>query len=272
MKVSRPLLRWHGGKWMLAPWTIGHFPEHRTYTEVFGGGGSVLLRKPRSYSEVYNDLDGDVVNLFRVLRAPHLADSLISAIRLTPFAKEEFNGASVHTDEPVERARRLVIRSLMGFGSNAHNIAIKTGFRSNSSRSGTTPAHDWANYPDKLAAIVHRLRGVCVENRDAAEVLAQHDGPSTLHYVDPPYPHETRADGRGDYAFETTTEGHRNLAAVLHGLLGTVILSGYPCDLYDKDLYADWHRVERVALADGAKKRIEVLWMNRADLDGGRLL
>lgn len=66
---TRPVLRWHGGKWVLAPWIIGHFPPHRIYTEAFGGGASILMRKARAYSEVYNDLDEDVVNIFRVLRS-----------------------------------------------------------------------------------------------------------------------------------------------------------------------------------------------------------
>ena len=84
----RPLLRYHGGKWLLAPWIISHFPAHRVYVEPFGGAASVLIRKERSYAEVYNDLDSEVVNLFRVLRAQ--PDDLVHAIELTPFARDEF--------------------------------------------------------------------------------------------------------------------------------------------------------------------------------------
>ena len=86
MTPFRPVLRYHGGKWLLAPWIIQHFPAHRTYIEPFGGGASVLLRKPRVYSELYNDLDGDVVNLFRVLRSDR-AGELVQLLRLTPFAR-----------------------------------------------------------------------------------------------------------------------------------------------------------------------------------------
>ena len=255
---SRPLLRWHGGKWLLAPWIISHFPDHQTYVEPFGGAASVLMRKDRSHSEVYNDLDDDVVNLFEVLRNRHQAEELKEALRLTPFAYTEFQSSYNPADCEVERARKLIVRTFMGFGSNgAHK---KTGFRSNSNRSGTTPARDWANYPDALAAAIERLRGVIVTKRDAREVMAAHDGDQTLHYVDPPYVAETRY-GKGDYAHELSNSDHINLLQFLRGLKGRVVLSGYPCELYDKRL-SDWWRVERKALADGARARTEVLWMN----------
>lgn len=258
MSVSRPILRWHGGKWLLAPWIIQHFPAHRVYVEPFGGAASVLLRKPRSYAEVYNDLDDDVVNLFRVLRSAAAPD-LIDALRLTPFAATEFAAAYEPADDAVERARRLIVRSFMGFGSNgAHK---RTGFRSNCNRSGTTPARDWVNYPDALAAVVARLSGVVVINRDACEVMAAHDGPDTLHYVDPPYLMQTRTDAAADYAHELTDADHDHLLAFLRTLKGRVILSGYPSQRYDSAL-SGWHRVQRKALADGASPRTEVLWMN----------
>lgn len=259
--LSRPVLRWHGGKWMLAPWIIRHFPPHRIYTEVYGGAASVLLRKPRSYSEVYNDLDGDVVNLFRMLQDRDLSNTLHGRLVLTPFAREEFELAYTKTSDPIERARRLIIRSYMGFGSDSHNK--KTGFRSNSNQSGTVPAHDWKNYTTVLPQFVERLRGVVIENRPAVEVLAQHDSHETLHYVDPPYPHETRKGSNDNYAHEMTSSDHRTLAEVLRNLKGAVVLSGYACDLYDKELYQDWARVSREALADGAAVREEVLWMNK---------
>ena len=269
---TRPVLRWHGGKWLLAPWVISHFPAHRVYVEAFGGAASVLMRKPRAYAEIYSDLDGDVVNLFRVLRSP-LACELKNALALTPFAREEFAQAMADPAPPdmVERARRLVVRSFMGFGSNGHNPDSKTGFRATSNRSGTTPAHDWAHYPDCLDAMIARLRGVVIEHRDACAIMAQQDSPATLHYVDPPYLPETRnarsgkkSDGRlGVYRHELNSGEHRDLLAFLSTLDGMVALSGYPALSYDEAL-PGWRRVEKEAHADGAADRIEALWLSPA--------
>lgn len=268
--LTRPPLRYHGGKWRLAPWIIAHFPAHRTYVEPFGGGASVLLRKPRAYAEVYNDLDGEVVNLFSVLRGADSAARLCAAIRLTPFARVEFEGAYLADADPVERARRLVVLSHMGFGTAAmrqtrNGRRQRTGFRGNTTRSGTTPAGDWTGMPAVLAAVADRMRGVVVENRPAATVAQAHDGPATLHYVDPPYPHSTRGQSsRWNYVHEMGDDDHRDLAAVLRRLRGAVVLSGYACPLYDLELYPDWRRFERAVHADGARDRTEVLWLNPA--------
>lgn len=253
---NRPILRWHGGKFILAPWIISHLPKHRIYVEPFGGAGSVLLRKPRSYAEVYNDRDGEVVNLFRVAR--ERGDELRRALELTPFSREELVLSYARTDDPMEQARRTVTRSFMGFGSNSHNQL--TGFRGNSTRSGTTPAHDWRNYPESFVTIIERLQGVCIENRDAVKVMRAHDGIETVHYVDPPYVASTRNRG-DDYRHEMTEEDHIVLADALHKLHGAVLLSGYSNRLYDK-LYKDWRRVERPSFADGARARMEVLWLS----------
>lgn len=263
---TRPVLRWHGGKWLLAPWIISHFPKHRVYCEPFGGAGSVLLRKARVYAEVWNDLDQDAVNLFKVLRSKR-AQEFKTLLELTPFARAEFELAYQKTGDPVEKARRLVIRSFMGFGSDGCNQARPTGFRANSNRSGTTPAHDWANFSAALDAVIDRLKGVIIESRDGVKVMAQHDSAETLHYCDPPYLHATRKPARNslgkNYTHEMSAAEHERLLKFLPELTGMVILSGYPSKLYDAAL-AGWHRVERKAHADGARARIEVLWINKA--------
>jgi DNA adenine methylase len=273
-ELPRPLVRYHGGKWMLAPRIISQFPEHRCYVEPFGGGGSVLLRKPRSYAEIYNDMDSEMVNLFKVTRDQ--GAELARLLTLTPFGRDEYLDAWYPSEDPIEQARRTVIRSFMGFGSAAITLMrvpvnksrgghAKTGFRSNSNRSGTTPAHDWANYPDCLPVLIERLRGVVIENKDAKAVCLTHDAPTTLHYIDPPYVKKSRSDSGDDYRHEMSDGDHEELSRCLHGLSGTVILSGYHSELYDS-LYSDWRFVEMAALADGAKKRTEVLWIKDATM------
>ena len=271
--LRRPALRYHGGKWRLAPWIIAQFPAHRVYVEPFGGGASVLLRKPRAYAEIYNDLDDEIVNVFSVLRNEQASQRLREALRLTPFARTEFRRAYERSEDPVEQARRTLIRSLIGYGSDAVNGNHKTGFRSNSNRSHTTPAHDWRNYPPLLEAFTERLAGVVIEHRDALDVIAQHDSEGTLFYVDPPYVHATRStahnSSKRNYRHEMSDDDHRSLAAALHGVRGMVIVSGYESPLYE-EVFSDWTRTRRTAYADGARRRREVLWMNAPVLTSSR--
>jgi DNA adenine methylase len=266
--MRRPVLRYHGGKWKLAPWILGFFPPHRIYVEPYSGGASLLLRKPRTYGECINDLDGEVVNVFRVLRDPKNAAKLCEVLELTPYARQEFLDAYQESGDAVERARRLIVRSFQGFGSDATNPTWSTGFRAGSQRSGTTPAHDWARYPIEIAAFVERLRGVVIENRPAIEVIASQDSTETLFYIDPPYVHSTRSAKVGRkvrerYRYEMSDEDHRELARVLHGIQGMAIVSGYRSLLYD-GLYEDWKRVDRATYADGAAPRVESLWLSPA--------
>lgn len=260
---TRPVLRYHGGKWVLAPWIISHFPPHRIYVEPFGGAASVLIRKDRCYCEVYNDANGEIVNVFRVLQDPETAEQLRRKLYLTPFARAEFALSYEPCDDSIEQARRTIMRTFMGFGSNAHNTRARTGFRANSSRSGTTGSHDWAHYPEQVRAFTERLRGVVIEQREALDIIHQHDGPTTLFYCDPPYAHAARgANQAANYGpYEMADADHIELSDALHGIQGMAVVSGYRCDLYDA-LYADWERIDRAAYADGARARVESLWLS----------
>jgi DNA adenine methylase len=267
-----------GGKWRIAPWIIAHLPPHRIYVEPFGGAGSVLVRKQRSFAEVYNDLDGQVVGLFRILRNRRQASQLIRAIALTPFARAEFELAYEElTGDPIEDARRLVARSFMGHGSSAVARRRRTGFRGDCNRSGTTPAHDWGNLPQGLAAIVARLQGVVIENRPASAVFQRYDGKETLFYVAPPYLHATRSQKSiggqiyHSYDHEMGDAEHIALLDQLRDLSSMVVLSGYSHALYEERL-ADWHRVTLDTYADGAKPRSENLWINPAAFASRRTL
>lgn len=258
--VQRPILRYHGGKFLLADWIISYFPFHRIYVEPYGGAASVLLKKRRSHAEVYNDLDDEIVNLFKVCR--ETPDQLISAITLTPYSRDEFELSYLDTRDPIEKARRTIIRSFMGFGSGIQSHQ-RTGFRSNSNRSGTTPARDWLNYPESLRMVIERLRGVVIENRNGIEVMQQHDTVDTLHYLDPPYQKDTRYKGQKTkvYKHELDDSDHSEILETVKSLKGMVIISGYDCDAYNNSL-TGWRKVKKKAFADGAKERVECLWLS----------
>lgn len=265
---TRPVLRWHGGKWLLAPWIMSFFPQHRTYAEPFGGAASVLLRKRRVGAEVYNDLDGTVVNLFRVLRDPTSAAELAQRLRLTPYARSEFEFSYGDPVDPVDEAHRTIIRSFMGFSTDAVTRTCRTGFRA--ALSGNAfPAREWSDYYEQISIFTERLSGVLIEQTDAAKLIKRCDAADTLFFVDPPYVLATRsamANGRASvhgYRHELTDDDHLALLEQLRGVAGMVVLSGYPHRIYEENL-AGWDRHEREALADGARPRTEVVWLNPA--------
>jgi DNA adenine methylase len=261
--ITRPLLQWPGGKWVLGRWIAQRFPAHDTYVEPFGGAASVLLQKRRSRIEVYNDLDEEIVNLIRVLQSEALVGELVRQIRFTPYARVVFERANGPAPPgPVARARSLLIRSYMGHGASGATGIKKTGFRSNAAGARTSPPRDWAKHPDELVKIAARLRGVVVESTAAIPLLLKYDSPRTLFYVDPPYLPETRRS-RSLYVHEMTTEQHEELLTALRDLQGMVVLSGYASNLYTRMLDG-WAQHGTDARADGGRERVECVWLNPA--------
>lgn len=273
MKMNHPLIRYHGGKFRLADWIISHFPKHETYVEPFGGGASVLLSKTPSRMEVYNDLDSDIVNFFEILRDQQLAEELAQQIELTPYSRVEFLNARDETSDRIERARRLVVRAQMGFGS-AGATRAKTGFRLDTARSGSDIVTIWQRQPEIIIQAAARLKKVLIENRDAIKVIQDHDREDTLFFIDPPYVHETRTIGDRAYRHEMTNADHEQLINVLNSCKGKIILCGYDHPIYEA---LNWKKViKSVAAAgqSGSVLREEILWINpqaekQGDLFGG---
>ena len=172
----------------MAPQIVALMPAHDRYVEPFSGGASVLLRKSRSQTEVYNDLDSEVVNVFRCLRDE--PDRLIAHIELTPYSREEWEDAYEPTTDPIESARRFIYRCASTIGTDG--AWRPAGFRTSLSDDQNSTSKSWALLPFHLKAVVRRLQGVLIENRDAIAVMTAYDAPHVLHYVDPPYMAKTR--------------------------------------------------------------------------------
>lgn len=258
---TRSMLRYFGGKWAIAPWVISHLPPHRIYVEPFGGAASILLRKPRSKVEVYNDLDEEIAGIFRVVQDPTQCRELIRRLRRTPYSRREFELAFKASNNPVIRSQRAIVRAYQAFHHEALFNPKKLTFADARHRSGGhSKASEWKTYPRSLAAVSRRLQGVVIECRAASDVIRAQDSPDTLFFVDPPYLPSARS--KTGYRCELDNAGHIALLDQLRSAKGLVVLAGYPSDLYDKML-SDWARVQRGHYAAGSlKQRTEVLWIS----------
>jgi DNA adenine methylase len=255
---ARPALRYFGGKWKIASWIVSHLPLHDCYVEPFAGGASVLLNKQVSPVEVVNDLDGAVINFFQVLRS-RPAD-LIRAIELTPYARSEYVASLAPSDDPLEWARRVYVWSHQSLGGY-RKLPGGWRFQRSVAARGSTPVDDWSNL-NHLWAVAWRLKQVFIECDEATSVITRWDSPATLFYVDPPYVFGSRTDTEhGGYVHELTDDQHRALADLLHSVKGMVIISGYPCALYD-DLYGTWRRWTHHAVTIRHGRATECLWLN----------
>ncbi|MBI1832060.1 MAG: DNA adenine methylase [Planctomycetes bacterium] len=256
---------WYGGKFSHLNWLLPELPYCKCYCEPFGGSAAVLLNRHASLVETFNDLDGEVVNFFRVLRDQK--ETLIEQIGLTPFSREEFYLACQPNDKTVpdlERARRFFVRARQVRTGLAQTASLgRWANCKETSRSGMSGVVSrWLGSLEGLPEIADRLLRVQIENRPALEVIDLYDSRDTLFYCDPPYPHECRGDSKA-YSYEMTDLEHEAFARRLRKLKGLAAVSGYRCALYD-ELFTGWRRLEApMKRCHSIKKlRQEVLWVN----------
>jgi DNA adenine methylase len=261
----RIVFGWYGGKFNHLDWLLPRLPAAHHYCEPFSGSAAVLLNRIPAPVETYNDIDGDVVNFFRVLRDE--PDALARVIALTPFAREEFHRAIADVPpaiHDVERARRFYIRARQARTGLAQTASLgRWANCKDTSRAGMSGVISrWLGGVEGLPEIATRLMRVQIENRPAIDVIRLYDGPTTLFYCDPPYLHDTRGDSSA-YGFEMSEDAHVELAAQLLLCTAKVALSGYRNPLMDK-LYRDWRRFDApIKQCHSIKKpRQESLWMN----------
>ena len=262
----RIVFGWYGGKFSHLDWLLPLLPECHHYCEPFAGSGAVLLNRVPSPVETYNDIDGEVVNFFRVLRDQH--EELIRAIALTPFSREEYYRA-IHTANgvsDVERARFFYIKARQTRTGLAQTASLgRWANCKNTSRAGMSGVVSrWLGGVGALDDIAQRLMRVQIENRPAVDVIRLYDSPKTLFYCDPPYLHATRGDVKS-YGFEMDEGQHREFGEVVNGCSGMVAVSGYEHPLMDK-LFGPgkWFKTlgARKTIHSTKGTRQEVLWTN----------
>ena len=256
---------WYGGKFSHLEWLLPLLPTAHHYCEPYAGSGAILLNREPSPVETYNDIDGDVVNFFRMLRDRH--EELIRAIALTPFSREEFHLAingSTQGISDVERARQFFARARQARTGLAQTATLgRWANCKNTSRAGMSGVVSrWLGSVDGLHEIASRLLRVQIENRPAIDVVRLYDDKSTLFYCDPPYLHETRGDSKA-YGFEMNGQEHWELAETLNQCKGLVAISGYRCDAMDS-WYKNWRRFDALAKTIHSTKQLrhECVWMN----------
>jgi len=260
-KISSPI-PWIGGKHALAKWIISHFPEHHCYVEVFGGGASVLLQKPPSKVEVYNDKYVEVVNFFLILRDKPW--QLVAAIKWLPNSRflyekwlNEWRSGEAPKD-PVLRAAVWFYLQRYSFSGN---------FGGGWSHGKTKSPPNWNNIIENLILVAERLQKVQIECRDFREIIETYDSPNTLFYCDPPY-----IEKESYYQVSFTMKDHKDLAKLLNNISGKACVSYYPHPFINEH-YKGWHYcikqtyaystgITRFNRAIKRGKRIELLLMN----------
>lgn len=259
--VERPLLRYYGGKWRLASWIIKHFPEHECYVEPFGGAASVMLRKAPSRFEVYNDLCGDVVNFFRMLRERRR--ELVQALRHTPYAREEFNLSCEPSSDDLERARRFFVMAWQGYGGPRKQRLTGWKIQKRSWHSGRADQLTEWKQAKGICRAARRFENVQIERDDALKVIRRFDTPSTLFYCDPPYPTDTRNArwSKRAYNHELGAYDHVHLANLLRQIQGRAVISTYPNRLYD-EMFEGWTKKERTAQTMNKTVATEVIYIS----------
>ncbi len=270
----RIVFGWYGGKFSHLDWLLPLLPVCHHYCEPFSGSAAVLLNRPPSPVETYNDIDGEVVHFFRILRDQN--EALIRAIALTPFSREEYHRAiygDTHEISDIERARRFYIRARQTRTGLAQTASLgRWANCKDTSRAGMSGVVSrWLGGVEALSDIAQRLLRVQIENRPAVDVIRLYDNPRTLFYCDPPYLHATRGDTNA-YRFEMDERQYQEFAEAANHCKGMVAVSGYDHPLMEVLFPASrWFKTlgqdKTIHSTKGARQ--EVLWTNYEPLRKG---
>ena len=259
----RAIFRYPGSKWAIADEIISLFPsgyENLVYLEAFAGSGAVFFNKKPGRVETINDLDGEVVNLYQVLREK--PGELKRVLELTPYSREEYDRAFEPCGDPLERARRFMVMTTQAIGAKMDG---KCGWRNHKQMKIGGTACKWAGITDTIEVAAKRLRGsttnlVQIEHMDALRLIERYDSSDVLMYLDPPYVRSTRRSGRL-YRHEMDDEGHGTLLALVTQSRARIVLSGYDSPLYAKALRG-WNQYITRSQTTSTEMAEECVWFN----------
>lgn len=259
----KTVMRYPGSKWGIAEWIISHFPEgyeKMVYLEPFAGSGAVFFNKNPGVVETINDLDGDIVNLFRVIR--DRPEELKRLLELTPYSREEYDRSFEPCEDPVERARRYMVKTNQAIGAK---MCGKCGWRNHKQPKIGGTACKWSGITSTIDAAVTRLRGsttnlVQIEHMDALRLIERYNSPDVLMYIDPPYVRSTRKSGKL-YRYEMGDDQHERMLELITHSRAKIVLSGYQSELYDNVLQG-WHKDTTQSRTTSTELVKEVLWIN----------
>lgn len=266
----KPPILYFGAKGTIAERIVDLMPAHVGYIEPYAGSLAVLLAKPQAKMEVVNDLDGEIMTFWRVLR--DRTDELMHVAALTPHSRAEHEQSREREGlNELELARRVWVRLTQGRSGTLSYSGWR--YYRDPTQTGSAFAKYMDAYKDRMPAAAARLLEVSLECRDALDVIRDYGAAdSNLLYVDPPYVGSTRSHAR--YIHEMRDDdAHRRMAEALQECDAAVLVSGYASELYDRELFPDWDRHEFVTFTgNGARdtRRVEVLWSNR-EINHGQL-
>lgn len=259
----KAIMRYPGSKWGTADWIISYFPDHYeklVYVEPFSGSAAVFFSKRPSVVETINDLDGDIVNLFRILR--DRPEDLKRQLELTPYSREEYDLSFEPCKDPLEQARRYMVRTTQAIGAK---LSGKCGWRNHKQMRIGGTACRWAGITDSIEAATARLRGsttnmVQIEHMDALRLIERYDNKDVLMYLDPPYVLSARKSGKL-YRHEMDDAAHIRLLELITRSKASIVLSGYRSELYDNALQG-WHRFTTMSQTTSTAMAEETIWLN----------
>jgi DNA adenine methylase len=249
------ILRWPGSKWRMAKFICNMMPRHDVYCEPFFGSGAVFFTKSPSGTETINDIDSNVINLFRVVR--NSADELARVLEMTPYSREEYKASQLNSDDEIEQARRFLVRTWQGFGAKTANMS---GWNNDRTNQRFMPRY-WAILPQRILDTVERLKMAQIEHADALDVIEMYNHRNALLYIDPPYLMETRTQLHYECEFSSRKK-HIELLELCRKHKGSLIISSYENDLYNTELDGWEKRSMNVAITRGT--RTETIYLNPA--------